>query len=738
MIAGLIIKFLVAGLIPVSSLTGLAVGSIPDQWQRDTIVIASEPDYPPYCMVDENGEAAGFSVDLFRASAEAVGLQVQIKIGVWSQIREDLALGRIDALPLVGRTPEREELYDFTMPYISLHGAVFVRKGNNDINSVEDLKGKEIAVMRGDNAEEFLRREKLSDHIITTATFEEAFMQLAAGEHDAVIVQRVVGITLLDELRIKSVVPLSFQIPQFRQDFCFAVQKGDEILLERLNEGLSIIIANNKYEEIRHKWFGPVDNSGISTRQIIRLSFYLLLPLVVVMIILWIIFLRREVVRRTAKLNQEVEKHHLTMKMLEDNQKELSESEGQIRLLLNSTAEGIFGVDNNGNCIFINKSALDILGYTSPDEVTGSDVHDLIHHSHSDGSSFSRNDCRIFNALRNGERTHVDSEVLWKKDGTPFEAEYFSYPIRDGDQISGSVVTFWDISERKKAERELLALKSSLEQIVEERTAELNNKIQKLNRSQKAMLYLVEDLNGISAELKEERRKLEYSNKELEAFTYSVSHDLRAPLRAIDGFSKFLMEDYYEILDDEGKRYINTIRANALKMDQLIMDMLNLSRISRATISLSDVDMGAVAESMFSEIATEEEKQLFRVKIEKGPIVKCDPSLIKQVWQNLIGNALKYSSRSDVKRIEIGHRVENGEVIFYIQDQGAGFNPEYKHKLFGVFQRLHRSDEFEGTGVGLAIINRIIQKHGGRVWAEGAVGRGAVFSFSLPADNIDL
>jgi light-regulated signal transduction histidine kinase (bacteriophytochrome) len=198
------------------------------------------------------------------------------------------------------------------------------------------------------------------------------------------------------------------------------------------------------------------------------------------------------------------------------------------------------------------------------------------------------------------------------------------------------------------------------------------------------------------------------------------------------------MEDYYEILDDEGKRYINTIRANALKMDQLIMDMLNLSRISRATISLSDVDMGAVAESMFSEIATEEEKQLFRVKIEKGPIVKCDPSLIKQVWQNLIGNALKYSSRSDVKRIEIGHRVENGEVIFYIQDQGAGFNPEYKHKLFGVFQRLHRSDEFEGTGVGLAIINRIIQKHGGRVWAEGAVGRGAVFSFSLPADNIDL
>jgi PAS domain S-box-containing protein len=583
-----------------------------------------------------------------------------------------------------------------------------------------------------------VRRERISDRIITTPTFEEAFRQLAAGEHDALIIQRVVGITLLDELKIKSVVPLSFQIPQFRQDFCFAVQKGDEILLDRLNEGLSIIIANNTYEKIRHKWFGPVDNTRISTRQIIRLTVFIVLPLVVVLIVLWIIFLRREVVRRTAKLNQEIELRQMTMKRLEEKQRDLKESEEQIRLLLNSTAEGIFGVDNSGNCIFINKSALDILGYTSPEEVTGRNVHDLMHHSHADGSSFSREDCRILNALMDGKGTHIDSEVLWKKDDSPFEAEYFSYPIRDGDQIAGSVVTFWDITERKKAERELLALKSSLEQIVEERTEELNSKIKKLNRSQRAMLYLVEDLNGISAELKEERIKLEYSNRELEAFTYSVSHDLRAPLRAIDGFSKFLMEDYYESLDDEGKRYINTIRSNALRMDQLILDMLNLSRISRATITMSEVDMGAVAESMFNEIATEEEKQNFKVSVEKGPIVKCDPSLIKQVWQNLIGNALKYSSRSDIKKIEIGHRMEDGEVIFYIQDQGAGFNPEYKHKLFGVFQRLHRNDEFEGTGVGLAIIQRIIQRHGGRVWAEGEVDRGAIFSFSLPAQEINL
>ncbi|MCA1755930.1 MAG: transporter substrate-binding domain-containing protein [Bacteroidales bacterium] len=733
----LIIKHLVSIGILVSCFAELTGEVTLNQWQRDTIVIASEPDYPPYCMLDENNEPVGFSVDLFRASADAAGLEVKIKIGVWSQIKEDLAHGRIDALPLVGRTPEREDLYDFTMPYISLHGAVFVRKGTDDINSVEDLKGKEIIVMRGDNAEEFVRREKISDHIITTATFEEAFRQLAAGEHDAVVIQRVVGLTLLDELRIKSVVPLGFQIPQFRQDFCFAVKKGDEILLERLNEGLSIIIANNAYETIRNKWFGPVVHTGMSARQVIRIILFVILPLVMILIILWIIFLRHEVVRRTANLNLEIEHHQMTMARLEDNQRTLKESEEQIRLLLNSTAEGIFGIDNSGVCTFINNSALDILGYLSPEEVTDSDVHKLIHHSHTDGSSFSKEDCLIFNALRDGGKAYTDSEVLWKKDGSPFEAEYFSYPIRNEDKITGAVVTFWDITERKKAERELLALKNSLEQIIEERTAELNSQVQKLNRSQTAMLYLVEDLNSISSELKEERRKLEYSNSELEAFTYSVSHDLRAPLRAIDGFSKFLMEDYYERLDDEGKRYINTIRANASKMDQLILDMLNLSRISRATISMTEVDMGAIAESIYMEIATEEEKQQFEVSIEKGPVVKCDAALIKQVWQNLIGNALKYSSRSDLKRIEIGHRKENGEVIWSIKDQGAGFNPEYKHKLFGVFQRLHRSDEFEGTGVGLAIIQRIIQRHGGRVWAEGEINRGATFSFALRVEDGD-
>jgi PAS domain S-box-containing protein len=702
--------------------------------QIDSIVIASEPDYPPYCIVDENAQADGFSVDLFKAAAEAVGLNVEIKIGVWSQIKTDLAEGRIDALPLVGRTPEREEVFDFTMPYLSLHGAVFVRKGTTGIHSLEDLKGKEIVVMEGDNAEEFVKRDNISEKIFLTKTFEEAFRKLANGQHDAVITQRITGMKLIEELELKSIEPLGFQLPQFRQDFCFAVQEGNSTLLNRLNEGLSIVIANGTYDNIKAKWLGPDDEWRVAPYNLTRILLFIFIPSIAVFIASWIIFLRREVKKRTRGLNEEITKHKQTLKELSQQQFVAKRNETQIRLLLNSTAEGIYGIDTNGNCTLINQSALDMLGYSNKNEVLGKNMHELIHHTKPDGTRCKIEDCLIFKAFKEGRGTQNDQEVFWRKDGTGFPTEYFSYPIRQNDVITGTVVTFWDIAERKKAENDLLQLKNELENKVAERTAELEDKVQKLNKSQKAMLYMVEDLNNITTELKEQRLLLEYSNNELEAFTYSVSHDLRAPLRAINGFSSFLAEDYADKLDDEGKRFIETIRANADKMDLLISDLLNLSRVSRADLKHSDVDMNATATEVFEELASEDEKNSFELTIHPMPEVKCDQRLIRQVWQNFIGNALKYSSKSVVKKIEIGTAEEENknEVVFFVKDQGAGFEPKYVNKLFGVFQRLHKEDEFEGTGVGLAISKRIIIRHGGRVWAEGEVDKGAAFYFTLP------
>lgn len=566
---------------------------------KDKIVIASEPDYPPYCIVDDNGNADGFSVDLFKAAADAVGMEVDIKTGIWSAIRQDLAEGKVDALPLVGRTPEREELFDFTLPYMSLHGAIFVRDETRDINSLKDLKNKEILVMEGDNAEEFVRRNNISGKIFTTNTFKEAFHKLANGEHDAVIMQRVTGINLLDEMGLRSIEALNLQIPEFRQDFCFAVKKGDYILLNRLNEGLSIVIADGTYEEIRLKWFGPGVKEELTFRDILLIVVSIFVPMFILMSVFWIIFLRRQVRSQTRVLNNE-------------------------------------------------------------------------------------------------------------------------------------------ITERKEREAELRKLKEELEDQVTERTIELQEKVHKLDKSQKDLLNMVEDLNTLTAELKKERRKLELSNKELEAFSYSVSHDLRAPLRAINGFASFLSEDYSDKIDGEGKRYINTIRQNTAKMDQLISDMLNLSRITRAMINPGLVDMSEVAWSIYHETASEEEKKVFNITIDKMSPAECDLSLIKQVWQNLIDNALKYSSKSEEKRILIGSESDTQEIVYYIKDSGAGFNEKYKDKLFGVFQRLHTKNEFQGTGVGLAIVQRIVHRHGGKVWAESKINEGATFYFSLPRINPDL
>lgn len=267
------------------------------------ITIASEPDYPPYCLVDKNGKADGFSVDLFLAAAKEMRLPVDIKIGVWNLIKEDLAEGKIDALPLVGKTPEREIIFDFTIPYITLHGAVFVRKGTTDIKTLEDLKNRSVVVMKGDNSEEFVRRANISNKIITVNTFKEAFQLLANGNYSAVICQRVMGLELLKKLEIESVIPADIELTDFRQDFCFAVQKGNKELLSILNEGLSVVIANGVYDKLHLKWFGPdFQKQPISFSDVLRITLYVLIPLVICFSFISIIVLRKEVRKRTKQL----------------------------------------------------------------------------------------------------------------------------------------------------------------------------------------------------------------------------------------------------------------------------------------------------------------------------------------------------------------------------------------------------------------------------------------------------
>lgn len=243
------------------------------------------------------------------------------------------------------------------------------------------------------------------------------------------------------------------------------------------------------------------------------------------------------------------------------------------------------------------------------------------------------------------------------------------------------------------------------------------------------------ELNAeLESRVSERTAQLEEANKELEAFSYSVSHDLRAPLRAIDGFSRMIVEDHAEGLDPEGRRLLGVVSANARRMAQLIDALLRLSRLGRSEVRCTSVDMASLAHAAFEEIVESPEAR-GRIEFRVGdlPSAMGDPALLMQVWVNLLSNAVKFTSNRERPVIEVDGEVEGRGAVYRVKDNGAGFNMAYAGKLFGVFQRLHGPGEFEGTGVGLALVRRIVLRHGGRVWAEGKVGEGATFFFALPA-----
>jgi signal transduction histidine kinase len=239
-------------------------------------------------------------------------------------------------------------------------------------------------------------------------------------------------------------------------------------------------------------------------------------------------------------------------------------------------------------------------------------------------------------------------------------------------------------------------------------------------------------LHNANESLHRHAAQLEATNKELESFSYSISHDLRIPLRAVAGYARMLEEDYSDRLDDEGRRLLKVISDNGKRMGNLINDLLTFSRLGRKEIVATEVDMTALAQTVANELAGTEANPATQLTIDTMPPAWGDRSLLQQVWSNLVSNAFKYSSTRATPEVTVGADEQADETVYRVSDNGVGFDMQYYDKLFGVFQRLHSNEEFPGTGVGLAIVQRIVVRHGGRVWAHGEVGKGATFYFSLP------
>ncbi|HZQ34308.1 MAG TPA: PAS domain S-box protein [Dehalococcoidia bacterium] len=549
--------------------------------------------------------------------------------------------------------------------------------------------------------------------------------------------------------------------------------------------------------------------------------------------------------------------------------------ERQNASILAAAGEAIYGLDADGRISFANPAAAALLGWPAA-ELLGRDAHSTMHHTRMDGTPYPPSACPVHAALHDGSTHHHAGEWYWRRDGSGLPVEYTSTPLREGDAIVGAVVTFNDISERRRAEEAerrrsayLAALneaalavgkemdpQAALAAIVQRAVAALDSSAGSivllepdgeqlsvavavgaarglkgqflprgrglvglaleggraqavddfatwegrpqsalrnapvdgvhasvaaplmagdralgaitLSRSVAGKPYTADEIAALeqfaqlatialenarlhaearrvnaeleqrvaerTAALADANAQLEGANRELESFTYTASHDLRAPLRTIDGFSRIVLEDYAEVLPADAQRYLNTVRTGAQQMARLIDDLLAFSRVGRQPITRRPVQPRAIVEQVLAELGAAEQGDRLQVCVDELPPAEADSALLKQVYMNLISNAIKYSRPREHAEVTIGADCDGPVPAYFVRDNGVGYDERYANKLFGAFQRLHRQEEFEGTGVGLAIVQRIVHRHGGRIWAQGRLDAGATFWFTLASE----
>lgn len=369
----------------------------------------------------------------------------------------------------------------------------------------------------------------------------------------------------------------------------------------------------------------------------------------------------------------------------------------RFRAIFDAAAIGMALADADGHMIDSNLALQNMLGYTE-DELR---TLVFVDYTHPDDVT---SDLELFRELTARQRSNYQVMKRYIRKDTHAVWIRLSVSLIEEESKEGALAIFLveDITDRKLAADLIQELNAELELRVRERTSQL-----------------------------------ELANRELEAFSYSVSHDLRAPLRAIDGFSQALLEDYAEVLDADGKEYLTYVRESCQDMAQLIDDLLRLSRVSRSELHLETVDLSALAWSITKDLQHMEPDRVVEVSIEEGLSVYGDVRLLRIALENVLGNAWKFTRHEPKGRIMVGAMQSDGRPVYFFRDNGAGFDSAYVEKLFGAFQRLHTTAEFEGTGIGLATVQRIVHRHGGRVWAEGEVGQGASIFFTLDPGVLD-
>ncbi len=756
--------------------------------RQAAILSGCEYDYPPYCIVNPDNSATGFSVELLQAALKAVGRDVSFKTGRWSEIKQDLADGRLQVLPLVGRTPEREAIFDFTFPYLTMHGAILVREGTTDIQVPADLAGKQVAVLKGDNAEEYLFRSNLGAKIISLDSAETALRELSQGNCDAVVIQKLVALQIIQKNGFTNLRTVGPPLEDFKQSFCFATRKGNHELLALLNEGLSIVMADGTFRKLYATWFSGIEAFGQTRSRIIVGGDSDYPPYE---------YLDKN--GQPAGYNVDLTRAIARQLGLEIEIR--LEAWGEIRKGLGTGAidvvQGMFYSPERDR-IFDFSPAHTIVNHVIagranmplPDSIQdlagksiivmeGDFMDDL-----ATKMGFGGNLVRVasqedaLRLLASGKHDYAlvaqIPALYWiRKYGwrnlrlsgkSVLSAEYcYALPHANGAllaQFSQGLAALQASGEYRKIEEKWLAPYKaegasfltiaryaaivilplfallaaallwswSLKKKVDRKTRQLSVEIAERRKAEEEVKTLNQDLER---RVSDRTAQLEVANKELESFAYAVSHDLRSPLRSMEGFSSILAERYGQVLDEKGLDYLSRIRESTRRMGQLIEDLLGLSRVTRSPLVRKDIDLSELARDIASEVLEAREGPIPAVDIEPGMRAFADPALMQILLHNLLDNAIKYSSKTESPRVEVGSLERGKERVFFVKDNGVGFDMAYADMLFTPFQRLHAMKEFSGTGIGLVTVQRIVTRHGGRIWPEAKPDSGACFFFTL-------
>jgi len=621
-----------------------------------------------------NGKYKGLSIDYIHLMEHKLGCRFElVSYATWSEVVQAARVRQIDMIFAAQQTSERLTYILFTEPYIELPNMILVRKDRQGGSQLKEMKGWSVATSEGSAVHEYLKKEFGYLDLRPVPDELNGLMKVSMGEVDAMVVEVSRASYYIEKasilnLRVAGEAGLLYQLR-------FAVRNDWPILRGILDKGLSAV-TDFEREEINHRWIIIGERSIFASRAF-WISFAAALGIITLMVagvIVWNRTLRRIVIQRTLQLQQELTERKRA-------EEALRQSEEKFRILMESSPTAIMLYQYN-KWVYANPASTEITGYTER-ELRSMNFWDIVHPDDKQLVQERGQKRQRGEAIPNRYIFRIIS-----KDGNVKWVDLSGATIVIGGSPAG-IISGLDITERKQVEEEIRILNETLEQRVRERTTEL------------------------------------------ESFSYSVSHDLRAPLRTIDGFGQALLEDYDNKLDAQGKDYLTRIRTATRHMAELIEDMLKLSKITRAEINITEINLTEIARSVIDELRKSEPKRNINIKIAEGLKDRADARLMRIALENLLGNAWKFTSKQPDALIEFGSTKEGEKTAYFIRDNGAGFNMSYVDKLFIPFQRLHTEDEYPGTGIGLATVRRIISRHGGAIRAEGMVNKGATFYFNL-------